>query len=99
MILFTLQCSQAEARRPSLLCKHTNEAKDVADGGHKDNEQVHQEEETKCNADVYDPAESLVREQDLEQSPADLQREGRKELGCCAFLNKIAIIVSKQNLL
>lgn len=57
----------------------TDEAKDVSDGGHEDNEQVDEEDETKCNADVDDPAERLVREQDLQQGPADLQRDGGKE--------------------
>lgn len=59
--------------------QHTDEAKDVTDGGHEDNEQVDEEDETKRNADVHHPAEGLVREQDLEQSPADLQREEERE--------------------
>lgn len=54
----------------------TYEAKDVADGRHKDNEQIHQEDETEGNADVNDPTEGLVREEDLKQSPADLPRGG-----------------------
>lgn len=62
--------------------KHTDESKDVADGGHEDNEQVDQEDETKRDAAVYVPAERLFREEDLEQSPADLQRERRKEGDC-----------------
>lgn len=54
----------------------TYEAKDVADGRHKDNEQINHENETKRNADVNNPTERLVREKDLKQSPADLQRRG-----------------------
>lgn len=54
----------------------TYEAKDVADGRHKDNEQINQENETNRNADVNNPTERLVREKDLKQSPADLQRRG-----------------------
>lgn len=57
----------------------TYEAKDVADGGHKDDEQIDHEDETKCDADVNHPAERLLREKDLQQSPADLQRAGQKE--------------------
>lgn len=56
----------------------TYEAKDVADGRHKDDKQIDQENEAKRNADVNHPAEWLVREKDLEQGPADLQREGRR---------------------
>ena len=55
------------------LCEHTNDAKDVADGRHKYNEQVHQEDETECNGNVPGPVERLVREQDLKQGPANLQ--------------------------
>lgn len=63
------------------LSKRTDEAKDVADGGHEDDQQVDQEDEAESNADVHDPAERLVGEEDLEHSPADLRREGRKEKG------------------
>lgn len=59
--------------------KLTYEAKDVADGGHEDDEQIDQEDETKCDADVNSPAERLLGEKDLQQSPADLRRAGQKE--------------------
>lgn len=59
--------------------KLTYEAKDVADGGHEDDEQIDQEDETKRDADVNSPAERLLGEKDLQQSPADLQRAGQKE--------------------
>lgn len=58
----------------------TYEAKDVADGGHKDDEHIDQEDETKRDADVYGPAERLIGEKDLKHGPADLQREGRREV-------------------
>lgn len=45
---------------------HTDEAKNVTDGGHEDDEQVDQEDETECNGDVSGPAERLVGEQGLE---------------------------------
>lgn len=57
----------------------TYEAKDVSDGRHEDDEQVDQEDETKCDADVNCPAERLLWEKDLQQSPADLQRAGQRE--------------------
>lgn len=66
-------------RAATLSCiKHTNESKDVADGGHKDNQQVDHKQETKCNADVHRPVERLVRVEHLQQGPADLQGEGWK---------------------
>lgn len=58
----------------------TYQAKDVADGGHTDDEQIDQGDETKRDGDVYGPAERLVGEKDLKHGPADLQREGRKEV-------------------
>lgn len=56
----------------------TDEAEDVADGGHKDDQQIDKEDETKRDADVHDPAERLVREKDLKQGPADLRQEDKR---------------------
>lgn len=57
----------------------TYEAKDVADGRHKDDQQVDQENETASDADVNGPTEGLVGEEDLKQGPADLHgREQRR---------------------
>ena len=51
----------------------TDEAEDVVDGGHEDDEDVDQEDETEGDGDVHGPAERFVREQDLKHGPADLQ--------------------------
>lgn len=63
-----------------MLDKHTNEAKDVTDGGDEYNKKVDQEEETKGNADVSKPVERLVSEEKLKQGPADLQTKGNKQM-------------------
>lgn len=56
----------------------TNDAEDVSDGGHKDDQQIDHEDETNRDADVYQPAERLVREKDLQQGPANLWRGGNQ---------------------
>ena len=59
-------CTEAQTKHYFFPCKHTNDAKDVADRGHEDNEQVDHEDETECDGYVSGPVERLVREQDLE---------------------------------
>lgn len=56
-----------------MLCKHTNNAKDVTDGGHQDNKKIDHDQETKGNANVSNPVERLVSEEDLKHGLADLQ--------------------------
>lgn len=53
-------------------CPLTNDAENVSDVGYKDDQQVDHEEQTDCDADVADPVEGLVWEEQLQQSPADL---------------------------
>lgn len=50
----------------------TDEAENVSDGRHKDDEQVDQEDERKGDDDVSGPLERFVREQYLLHGPADL---------------------------
>lgn len=68
-----------------MLCKHTDEAKDVTNGGHKYNKQVDQEEEAESNGDVSGPVERLVRKKDLKQGPANLQVHDMKVESCHFF--------------
>lgn len=52
--------------------KPTNDPEDVFDGRNEYNQQVNKDDETDCNDDVPGPVERLIREEDLQQGPADL---------------------------
>lgn len=56
----------------SHLSGRTDDAKDVPDAGHKDDQEVDHENETKCDGDVSGPMEGFVGKQDLKHRPADL---------------------------
>lgn len=53
----------------------TNEAEDITNVGHEDNEKIDGKEEAHGDGDVTHPAEGLFREQKLQDGTADLEKD------------------------
>lgn len=57
----------------------TDDAENVTNVGHKNDEQIDNKKETQCNRDVTHPMEGLIREQKLKEGSANLKMNTTKK--------------------
>lgn len=79
----------------------TNEAEDVTNVGHEDDEQIDGKQEAHGDDDVTHPAERLIGEQKLQDGTADLEedmmlRNYRRGQKCCLSFKHWLMLCVKQ---